>query len=184
MISLRSLVPALALAGSLVLSTSPARADVSSWLFAGFGPSSIIRKGTTDVRGSLQLDAGVGSSPAGAFAMGGLVRAHVHFGGGADFGLFWRTATGGYVRGNWGAALDLGGYVRTWTEGSPGAAGTISLGAPLGIVLNLDAGRGRDDVTTLAAVIGFDFARFTIYRETGTNWFPNPFPSPPLHSSN
>jgi hypothetical protein len=123
----------------------------------------------------------MGSSPAGAISVGGIGRLHAHFGGGLDFGLFLRTATGGYVRGNWGGAIDLGTYVRPWGGGvgSPGAAATLSLGAPYGITLNLDAARGRDEVTTLAAVIGIDFARFTIYRSTGLGWFPNPYPSPP-----
>lgn len=176
--ALRLLPPALGLAALLV--APRARADVSSWLFTGFGPSSVAQPGKgTDVRSSLQVDAGLGSSPAGTFALGGVARMHLHFGGGADFGAFLRSATGGYVRGNWGAAVDLGGYVRSWTDGSPGAAATLSLGAPLGFTLNLDAARGRDEVTTLAAVIGIDFARFTIYRSTGLTWFPNAFPSPP-----
>lgn len=167
-----------ALSVTILMVTSVARADVSSWLFTGFGPSSVGQPGAgTDVRSSLQVDAGLGSSPAAPFAMGGVLRMHMHFGGGADFGAFLRTASGGYVRGDWGAALDLGGYVRTWTDGSPGAAATLSLGAPLGITLNLDAARGRDEVTTLAAVIGIDFARFTVYRSTGLTWLPNPFPS-------
>jgi hypothetical protein len=175
-------VPA-ALAGGafacVLASAADARADVSSWFFTGFGPSTVAQPGrSTDVRSSLQIDAGIGSSPAASFAMGGVLRMHAHFGGGVDFGAFWRTATGGYVRGNWGAALDLGGYLRAWTDGSPGAAATLSLGAPLGITLNLDAMRGRDEVTTLAAVIGIDFARFTVYRTTGLDWFPNVFPSP------
>jgi hypothetical protein len=171
--------PALGLATLLV--ASHARADVSSWVFTGFGPSTIAQPGrSTDVFGSLQIDAGLGSSPAASFAMGGIVRMQVHFGSSTDFGAFWRTASGGYVRGNWGAALDLGGYLRAGTnaEGSPGAAATISLGAPLGITLNLDAARGKDEVTTLAAVVGIDFARFTIYRSTGLDWFPNVFASP------
>jgi hypothetical protein len=35
-------------------------------------------------------------------------------------------------------------------------------------------------VRTYAVVLGLDLARFTIYRSTGTSWFPNPYPSPPV----
>jgi hypothetical protein len=169
--------PALALATLLV--ASRARADVSSWFFTGAGPVAVAQPGqSTEWLSSLQVDAGIGSSPAASFATGGLLRMHVHFGGAADFGAFWRTATGGYVRGDWGAALDLGGYLRAGGDKAPGLAGTLSLGMPLGITLNLNAGRSVDETNTFAAVLGLDFARFTIYRSTGLDWFPNQFPSP------
>ncbi len=126
----------------------------------------------------MQVESGLGSSPVEPVAVGGLLRMHTRFGEGSDFGLFVRTATGGYVRGSWGAAVDLGGYERWWGQAAPGYAGTLSIGAPWGITLALDAARDTKDTSTLAAVIGLDFARFSVYRSTGQSWFPNPFPSP------
>jgi hypothetical protein len=97
----------IALIGLSVLGTATeARADVSSWLFAGGGASVVNRSGSTgDVAGSLQLDAGMGSSPAHAVAVGGLVRTRTRFGDGTDLGGYVRTATGGFVRGSWGQGL-------------------------------------------------------------------------------
>ena len=62
---------------------------------------------------------------------------------------------------------------------APGFAGTLSLGAPWGITLNLDFQEGSNAVRTYAAVLGLDLARFTIYRSTGLDWWANPYPSPP-----
>ena len=93
-------------------------------------------------------------------------------------GLFLRTASGGYVRGGWGAALDLGTLQRWRDPFAPGYAGTLSIGAPWGITLNLDAARDQQDTNRFSAVLGIDFARLTVYRSTGTSWFPNPFPTP------
>lgn len=172
-----SITPAAALA--LLLAAAPARADVSSWLFAGGGPSGVFRSGTPNAYAmSMQLDAGMGSSPKGAVAVGGLFRLHTHFGDGTDMGLFVRTATGGFARGTWGGAIDLGGYERFWGQAAPGYAGSIVLGAPWGITLALDAARDTKEINTFAAVLGIDFARLTVYRSSGLGWMPNPFPSP------
>jgi hypothetical protein len=159
---------------------APARADVSSWLFTGFGASLLQRPSVRpSVVPSLQIDTGLGTSPANALAVGGLLRMQTRFGEGTDFGLLVRTATRGYVRGDWGAAVDLGGYLRKWGDGSPGLAGSVSFGAPFGITLNADVTQGPSEVRTFAAVLGLDFARFTVYRSTGLGWWPNPYPSPP-----
>jgi len=137
------------------------------------------RAGTADdTVPSMQLDTGLGSPPDAPVAVGGLFRVHTRFGDGSDLGLFVRTATGGYVRGDFGAALDLGGYARWWGESSTGYAGTLSLGAPWGITLNLDLALGPNEERTFAGVVGLDLARFTVYRGTGLGWWPNPFPSP------
>jgi hypothetical protein len=164
---------------AFVLGASTARADVSSWIFAGSGPSGLFRPGmSSDYAASLQLDTGIGSSPKGAVVVGGLFRLHTRFGDGTDLGLYVRTATGGFARGNWGGAIDLGGYERWWGPAAPGYAGSIVLGAPWGIQLSLDAARDTNEVNTFAAVLGIDFARLTVYRSSGLGWMPNPFPSP------
>jgi hypothetical protein len=173
------LVPLLAaLAAPLFAGT--ARADVSSWLFAGAGPQGLYRSGASGAyAGSLQLDAGMGSSPKGPIAVGGLARVRTRFGDGTDAGLFVRTATGGFVRGTWGAALDLGAFERFWDKTVPGYAGTVSFGGPWGLTIALDASRDTHGATAVAAVLGIDLARMSVYRSSGLDWFPNPFPTPP-----
>jgi hypothetical protein len=157
-----------------------ARADASSWLFAGGGGSTMDPSGSSGhFAAFMQLDAGLGTSPSRPFVIGGLARTSTRFGDGTDLGLFVRLATRGYVRGDWGGAIDLGGYERWWGPSpAPGYAGTVSLGAPWGITLNLNAARDTNETNTFSAVLGLDFARFTVYRRTGLNWFSNPFPSP------
>lgn len=158
-----------------------AHADVSSWLFAGSGPSAIDRTAQTrDVRAAMQLDAGLGLPPSYDVIPGLLFRMNTRFGEGSDVALLIRTATGGYARGNWGFAVDLGAYERWWGDApAPGLAGTLSLGAPWGITVNLDYQQDSSTVRTYAAVVGLDFARFTIYRSTGLGWWSNPYPAPP-----
>ena len=96
---------------------------------------------------------------------------------GTDLGLSLRTATKGFVLGDWGAALDLGGYDRLWEGGSLGGQGSLVLGAPWGITLSLSGGMGTNDERHASAVIGIDFARLTVYRRSGENWFMNPYPA-------
>ena len=164
---------------SLISIAADARADVSSWLFAGGGVSGLYRSGQNgDVAGAMQLDVGMGSTPAAPVAVGGLFRTRTRFGDGTDLALFIRTATGGFVRGSWGGALDLGGYERWWGQAAPGYGGTLSLGAPWGITLGLDAAHDTKGVSTFALVLGVDLARMSVYRSTGLGWMPNPFPSP------
>lgn len=167
------------LAAALVfLTPGVARADVSSWLFVGGGASGVWPPhvaGHGDA--ALQIDTGLGSTPSGSVVVGGLLRMQTHFGDGTDFGLYLRTATGGFARGTWGAALDLGGVERTWGP-APGYSGSVVLGGPWGLALSLGATRDSKDVTTFTAVLGVDFARLTVHRSTGTGWMPNPFPSP------
>ena len=178
--SLRPSLSAAPLAAlALVLAAAPARADVSSWIFAGAGPSGLYRSGASgEYAASMQLDAGMGSSPSAAVVVGGLFRTRTRFGDGTDLGLYVRTATGGFTRGTWGGAIDLGGYERWWGQAAPGYGGSIVLGAPWGITLSLDAARDTKEVNTFAAVLGIDFARLTVYRSSGLGWMPNPFPSP------
>jgi hypothetical protein len=158
-----------------------ARADVSSWLFFGMGPSAFDRSSYGQhLATSMQIDTGIGLPASYAVVPGLLLRMNTRFGDGSDLALLVRTATGGYARGNWGVAVDLGGYERWWgNEPSPGFAGTLSLGAPWGITLNANFQQGSNDVRTFSAVLGLDLARFTVYRSSGLTWWSNPYPSPP-----
>jgi hypothetical protein len=162
---------------SLLLAAQPARADVSSWLYVGAGPSSSWQQGTEQSRQlTLQLDTGLGTPPANDIIFGGLARLQPHFGLTTDFSLLLRTATHGYVNGDWGLVLDLGGYQRL-TVREQGLEGSLGLGAPWGITLSVTGSAGRDETYLLSATLGIDLARLTVYRRTGETWWRNPFPA-------
>ncbi len=166
-----------ALLGAALLSCAlPARADVSSWLFAGGGAGLLRQSGESTLPGSLQFDAGMGTPPSGTVIFGGLGRVQPYFGHGTDLSLLLRTATHGFVNGTWGGAIDLGGYERFWGTGSQGFAGSLVLGAPWGITLSLGGSIGTNDQQSASAVLGIDLARLTVYRQSGFGWWPNPFP--------
>jgi len=157
-------------------SATPARADVSSWMGVGFGPASVSREGNEELVPSLRLETGMGSPPGGPIIVGGLVGMQTHFGHGTDLTFSLRTATHHYVNGGWGAALDLGGYHR-FVNLSDGFAGSLTLGAPWGLTLAGGGTIGTHDAHSIHALIGFDFARLTVYRRTGSRWWPNSLPA-------
>jgi hypothetical protein len=150
--------------------TEDARADVSSWVYAGFGPASF--EGDK-LRYTLQLETGLGTPPS-TIVAGGLFRVQPYFGLGTDLALLGRVATSGFQQGGFGLALDAGGYQRFWGEGSSGGLGSLVLGAPWGITLSASAGTGTNDARFASLTLGLDFARLTVYRTSGTSWFPNP----------
>jgi hypothetical protein len=163
-----------------------ASADVSSWLFTGAGPS-WTREGKdveTGLQPMFQLDLGMGTPPNWFLSFGAIGRMQTHFGEGTDLGLLFRTATQGYTNGDWGAALDFGGYQRWWGIGSTGWQGSLNLGAPWGITISGSYGAGTNDQRAYSAVVGIDFARLTIYRTTGDKWWKNPFPAYRPHEEN
>lgn len=177
--STRRFLVGAALLASLVSVASPAPADVASWLYVGAGPSLVgERLSNADQQLSLQVDTGFGSPPGAPVILGGLARVQPHFGQGIDLGLLLRGAMGSYQRGDWGAAIDIGGYQRWWGAGSTGLLGGVSLGGPFGLTANLTAGFGTNDAQMFSGTFGIDFARLTIYRTAGQNWWRNPYPSP------
>lgn len=149
---------------------------MSSWLFVG-GGAGWLDDFEADPHGALRLQIGMGSSPNGAVVVGGTAHSLSYFGAGTDVGLSLRLATGGFVRGGWGLALDAGGYQRWWGVGSTGALASLSLGAPWGIQATFDFQTGTNDQRTYAAFLGVDLLRLTVYRTAGTSWFPNPLPA-------
>ena len=126
---------------------------------------------------SMRVHFGMGSDPSHPLILGGLFSWEPHFGYGSDISQMVRLATRGYVNGGLGFALDLGPYERFWGEGSVGGAGTLWLGAPWGISLGVGGSVGSNDARSFSAILGIDFARLTVYRNTGTNQFLNPFPA-------
>lgn len=125
----------------------------------------------------MRLQIGLGTPPSNLVVFGGLLSLEPQFGHGSDLALLLRTATRGYVNGGFGLALDLGPYERFWGDESVGGAGMLWLGAPWGISLGMGGSFGSHDAREVSAILGLDFARLTVYRNTGTSWFPNPFPA-------
>lgn len=155
-----------------------ARADVSSWAFVGGGVTQLHQEALSSrSAGAMRIQFGVGSSPANPLVLGGLFSLEPNFGYGSDLALLVRGATRGYVNGNFGLALDVGPYERFWGQHSEGGAATLWLGGPWGVGLGLGGSVGSHDERGFSAILGVDFARLTVYRNSGTNWFPNPFPA-------
>lgn len=159
------------------MATIPARADASAWLFVG-GGSMVWKENNRGVtaNGTMTIDVGAGTTPNAPFIVGGLVRLQPIFRQGTDLSLLARVCTHGFQAGDFGLAMDLGGYARTWGVGSGGFAGGVVLGAPLGFSLSLQAEIGSDNSQSFAAVAGIDLLRLTVYRETLLNWWMNPSP--------
>ena len=117
--------------GSVLALASEARADVSSWMFVGSGPSVIDESKTSaQSQAALQVETGLGTPPAHDVIADGLFRMHTHFTQNTDLGLLLRTASHGFVNGGWGGAVDLDGYQRWWNGTSSGLMGSLVLGAP------------------------------------------------------
>ena len=162
----------------VLLTTRGARADVSSWVFVGGGASRLEQRGlAATVMPAMRLQLGLGGPPSNSIIFGGLFSLEPNFGHGSDLALLFRSATRGYVNGTYGLALDLGPYERFWGEKSVGGAGTLWLGAPWGLALGINASVGSHEARGFSGILGIDFARLTVYRTSGTNWFPNPFPA-------
>lgn len=174
----RFLLPSSLLASAALLFTpKTASADVSSWLYAGGGVGALQQGEAQTSAGALRLQLGMGSTPDAPFVLGGVAHTLSFFGEGTDLALSLRGATGGFARGDWGFALDAGGYQRFWGVGSSGLLGSLSLGAPFGLQAVLDFEMGTNDVRTFAAFLGIDLLRLTVYRTVGTQAYPNPLPA-------
>ncbi len=153
------------------------KADVASWASVAAGPTWLNDGVEKRSVASLEMEAGVGTPPSGPLTVGGLLHVQTHFSQGTDLGVLGRLATRGFVLGDWGAALDLGGYARFWGRGSTGGLGKLVLGAPWGIQLGLGGGVGTKDARFFGVPLGIDFARLSVFRTVGENWFPNPYPA-------
>jgi hypothetical protein len=165
--------------GLAIASFSPAaRADASSWFSVSGGVGTVTEWGTRQYPAALQLELGLGSSPARAVVVGGVVKSFSYFGSGTDLALTLRTATGGFARGGFGLAVDLGAYERWWGRGSEGFLGALVIGGPFGVQLTLMTEQGTNDAQSYAATLGIDLLRLTVYRNaSGGNW-PNPMMAP------
>ncbi len=159
-----------------LFSSSTALADVSSWLFVGGGPA---RPGIGQKKwvSALQFDVGMGTDPANDFVVGGVARLQPLLGEGSDLGLLLRGATHGYANGEWGVALDAGLLQRWWGESATAAMGSVNLGGPWGIGIAVSGVAAEREPLGFSAVLGVDLARLTVYRRSGSSWWPNSFPA-------
>jgi hypothetical protein len=119
---------------------------------------------------------GVGSPPHGKVIIGGLFKTITFFGDGTDLAIVARGASGGFVRGGFGFAIDAGAYQRWWAPDSTGFTGSVVLGAPFGLQLALTTEQGSHDNHTYVVTAGVDFLRLTVYRTALNSLWPNPFP--------
>lgn len=180
----------LAAASSLAIlaASAPARADASAWMFVGAGAigwkqgdASTLTPGNDgafSTNGTMTIDVGAGTTPDARFIFGGLFRIQPIFKHGADLALLARAATHGFQAGDFGVALDAGGYLRTWgPQIGAGFAGSVSLGLPLGFTITAQVEVGSNKALSLGGVAGIDLLRLTLYRQTLLKWWQNPSPA-------
>jgi hypothetical protein len=176
----RKLSVSLAIAsfGAALAVASPALADASAWVFVGGGVLGWKQAEypTVNTSGSMVFDVGAGTSPTGRFIFGGLFRIQPVFEYGVDLALLTRFCTRGFQVGDWGFAIDAGGFARPWGVQSIGFSGSASLGTPLGFQLTLLTEIGTDKAYSFGAVAGIDLLRLTVYRQTLLKWWQNPSP--------
>jgi hypothetical protein len=160
---------------------APALADSSAWVFVGTGALGWKQAENLTYTPSptLIVDGGVGTSPNGPVIVGGLFRFQPVFGSGngIDMSILARLCTHGFQAGDWGVAVDLGGFGRYWGYRSLGFSGSVSLGMPLGFTLMLQTEVGIDQAHSFGAVAGIDLLRLTLYRQTLLKWWQNPSPA-------
>jgi hypothetical protein len=153
----------------------------------GGGGSAQLNRDTSsrDFAPSLTYSLGVGSSPLSSFVLGGLFRSETFFGLGTDLGIAVRASTGGFARGDWGAAIDAGALWRPWRGGNYGQwplQGVLTLGCPWGLQLALGTElwsvSGGTPAQGFFAALEIDLLRFTVMRQGASeHWWPNPAPA-------
>jgi len=163
---------------ALVALPSAARADSSAWTFAGAGAFAW-KEGTAALapQTAMTFDIGVGTNPDAKVIVGGLFRWTPVFSQGSDVGLLLRVATHGFQAGDFGVALDAGGFQRTWGSYARGVTGAFTIGFPLGFSMSFQGLYGTNGSLGLGAVAGIDFLRLTVYRQVLLKTWPNPYPA-------
>jgi len=175
------------LAAAVLIASTDARADVTSWFAIGGGGASerSLPAATRNLAIAMTGTVGVGSSPMAPIVVGGLVRGTMMFGLGTDLSVAVRAATGGFARGDWGLALDAGGLWRSWGGGSYGdwpLQAVLTAGSPWGFEVAVGAELWSVDGGTAAqgffAALEIDLLRLTVMRQGATeHWWPNPNPA-------
>lgn len=175
---LRPAMTAAALAATLLASRA-VRAEPSAWVGLGGGVLAWqdANNNRYQIDPTLRFEAGIGMPDRFPVIAGGLFRITplLTSGTGADMAWLARLCTRGYQVGGFGVALDLGAYARIWgVTPSQGFAGSVSLGAPLGLTLSFNMQAGSNDLLAFGGTFSIDILRLTLYRKTLLNWWPNP----------
>ncbi len=186
--SVASRITAIVGATACILHVSSAAAEPSAWLSFGGGYglkhndiTHDLNKGT-----ALSFALGVGSDPTKSFVLGGMFRSTSYLGLGTDIGLAARIASGGFVRGDWGLAFEIGPTLRTFGHGEFGRwpiSTMITGGLPWGLQLGVGGdffkvGGGDANARGFTAVLEFDLLRFTVMRQGSTDkWWENVAPA-------
>lgn len=155
-----------------------ANAEPSAWVSVNGGATGLQQAGEDfRFRGSMSFDAGLGSSPENKFIVGALFRVTPIIEEGTDLSLALRGATRGFQVGDWGIAVDVGPYLRTWGQGSlpnVGFVGGVVLGGPVGLQLSAFGHYGMEESAGVHLSLGIDLLRLTVFRESFLEWWPNP----------
>ncbi|HEY6726931.1 MAG TPA: hypothetical protein VI197_23020 [Polyangiaceae bacterium] len=165
----------MALVSAGLTSAVAARAEPSTWFYAGAGAADLNFR-PEEYPMLIQLETGLGSPAKHGFVVGGLFQFHGYLANGSDLGAALRFTHASFVLGDWGAGLDLGFYQRWWGGNSTGGSGRLVLGAPLGITASIGGTMGSNDQRIVSATLGIDFARLSVHRSTLLDWWHNPFP--------
>lgn len=140
----------------------------------------------SETAGTMSLALGVASDPIRKVVVGGIFRTTVSFGLGTDFSLAARVASGGFARGDWGVALDVGPGYRFFGSGEHGRwplFAQLTGGAPWGLQLGVGAqvlklGGNDPSAVGFMAVLELDLLRLTVMRQGSSDkWWPNPAPA-------
>lgn len=160
---------------------------MSSWFSAGGGGGAQLAEGATraDAAGAFTWSLGVGTSPLAPIVAGIIYRGTTYFGLGTDVGGGLRLTTGGFSRGDWGLALDVTPFWRSWGGGSYGTVplqAVLTAGSPWGLQLALGGQEldmtGGPFARGVFAALEFDLLRFTVTRQgSSERWWPNPNPA-------
>ncbi len=174
---LSSIAAALAVALPSAL-PSVARAEPSAWVSVNGGAAGLQQTGGDfHFRGMMSFDAGLGSSPANKFIIGGIFRVSPMIEEGTDLSLSLRGATRGFQVGDFGIAVDVGPYLRTWGVGSLpsfGFVGGVVAGGPVGLQLSVFGHYGMEESAGVNFTFGIDLLRLTVFRESFLQYWPNP----------
>jgi hypothetical protein len=161
---------------------------VSSWLSAGggYGLERSDSRGAFDRASTMTFSIGGGSESTHPVVVGGLLRSTTYFTLGTDLNLSARVATGGFARGQWGLALDVGPTLRTWGGGDYGRVPIAAMlygGGPWGLQLGVGAQAfnlftNDAKATGAVALLEIDLLRLTVMRQGATDrWWENPSPA-------
>jgi hypothetical protein len=141
--------------------------------------------GDYDRATALSFSVGVASTPHGAIVAGGLLRSVTYFDLGTDLSLSLRVASGGFARGQWGVAVDVGPGWRSWRSGDYGRfplGGMLTIGGPWGLQLGVGGEAlnlaGMPSSQGFVALFEIDFLRLTVMRQGATDhYWENPSPA-------